>query len=128
MEETMRQTSKTIGLALAIAATTTAGAMTGALAQTNGVTATEVTFGMHTDLSGVAATYGVSSSNGVKMRFDEINEAGGVNRRKIKVIIEDQGYQEPKAGEGRHKILKRHKGFRIVDPPGAPQKKALLQD
>ena len=67
----MRQTSKTIGLALAIAATTTAGA----LAQTNGVTATEVTFGMHTDLSGVAATYGVSSSNGVKMRFDEATVA-----------------------------------------------------
>jgi branched-chain amino acid transport system substrate-binding protein len=56
---------------------------TAAAAQTRGVTATEVTFGMHTDLSGVAATYGVSSSNGVKMRFDEINEQGGINGRKL---------------------------------------------
>src|SRR5471032_1846318 len=88
----MRQTSKTIGLALAIAATTTAGA----LAQTNGVTATEVTFGMHTDLSGVAATYGVSSSNGVKMRFDEANAAGGINGRKLKLIVEDQAYRCPR--------------------------------
>ena len=63
---------------------------TAASAQTRGVTATEVTFGMHTDLSGVAATYGVSSSNGVKMRFDEINEAGGINGRKLRVIVEDQ--------------------------------------
>ena len=31
---------------------------------------------MHTDLSGPAGTYGVSSSNAVKMRFDEVNEKG----------------------------------------------------
>ena len=42
-----------------------------ALAQTRGVTPTEIVLGMHTDLSGPAATYGVSSSNAVKMRFDD---------------------------------------------------------
>ena len=51
----MKHATRTIGLALAIAATTIAGAS----AQTNGVTPTEVTFGTHTDLSGVAATYGI---------------------------------------------------------------------
>ena len=49
---------KTVAIAAAAASLATA-----ASAQTRGVTATEVTFGMHTDLSGVAATYGVSSSN-----------------------------------------------------------------
>ena len=79
----------TVAASLALAA--------GALAQTRGVTATEVTFGMPTDLSGPAATYGVSSSNGVKMRFDEANEAGGIFGRKLKVVVEDQAYQVPKA-------------------------------
>ena len=65
---------KTAAIAAAAASLATA-----ASAQTRGVTATEVTFGMHTDLSGVAATYGVSSSNAVKMRFDELNDAGGIN-------------------------------------------------
>jgi len=37
-----------------------------------GVTKTEIVLGMHTDLSGPAATYGVSSSNAVKMRFDDL--------------------------------------------------------
>ena len=46
--------------------------------ETRGVTKTEIVLGMHTDLSGPAATYGVSSSNAVKMRFDEVNEAGGI--------------------------------------------------
>ena len=59
-----------------------------ASAQQRGVTKDEVLFGMHTDLSGVAATYGVSSSNAVKMRFDEVNEAGGIHGRKLRVIVE----------------------------------------
>jgi len=40
-----------------------------------------------------AATYGVSSSNAVKMRFDDVNEKGGIAGRKIKLIIEDTQYQ-----------------------------------
>src|SRR6185369_5189416 len=46
---------------------------------TRGVRKGEIIAGMHTDLSGPAATYGVSSSNAVKMRFDDLNAAGGVN-------------------------------------------------
>src|SRR5205809_944285 len=61
-----------------------AGALAGvALAQeSRGVSKTEIVLGMHTDLSGPAATYGVSSSNAVKMRFDEINDKGGIHGRK----------------------------------------------
>jgi branched-chain amino acid transport system substrate-binding protein len=46
-----------------------------------GVTKTEIVLGMHTDLSGPAATYGVSSSNAVKMRFDDVNDKGGIQGR-----------------------------------------------
>jgi branched-chain amino acid transport system substrate-binding protein len=99
-----------------------------ASAQTRGVTATEVTFGMHTDLSGVAATYGVSSSNGVKMRFDEVNEAGGINGRKLKVIIEDQGYQVPKAVQACNKLINRDKVFAFVAPLGTPMNNACFKD
>ena len=61
----MRQAIKTIGLAAAIAASS----ITAAWAQTNGVTPTEILLGTHSDLSGVAATYGISSTNGAKMRI-----------------------------------------------------------
>ena len=99
-----------------------------ASAQTRGVTATEVAFGMHTDLSGVAATYGVSSSNGVKMRFDEINEQGGVNGRKLKVIVEDQAYQVPKAVQACNKLINRDKVFAFVAPLGTPMNNACFKD
>jgi branched-chain amino acid transport system substrate-binding protein len=101
---------------------------TGVSAQTRGVTATEVVFGMPTDLSGPAATYGVSSSNGVKMRFDEINEQGGVNGRKLKVIIEDQAYQVPKAVQACNKLINRDKVFAFVAPLGTPMNNACFKD
>jgi branched-chain amino acid transport system substrate-binding protein len=101
---------------------------TAASAQTRGVTATEVTFGMPTDLSGPAATYGVSSSNGVKMRFDEVNEAGGINGRKLRVIIEDQAYQVPKAVQACNKLLNRDKVFAFVGPLGTPMNNACFKD
>ncbi|MBL6651724.1 MAG: ABC transporter substrate-binding protein [Reyranella sp.] len=110
------------------AAAAAASVATAASAQTRGVTPTEVTFGMHTDLSGVAATYGVSSSNGVKMRFDEINEAGGINGRKLKVIIEDQGYQVPKAVQACNKLINRDKVFAFVAPLGTPMNNACFKD
>jgi branched-chain amino acid transport system substrate-binding protein len=76
-EETMYMKS-----ALAAAAALLALA-TGAFAQTRGVTKTEITLGMPTDLSGVTATGGVSSANAAKMRFEEINAAGGIHGRKM---------------------------------------------
>jgi branched-chain amino acid transport system substrate-binding protein len=102
--------------------------VTAASAQTRGVTASEVTFGMHTDLSGVAATYGVSSSNAVKMRFDEINDGGGINGRKLKVIIEDTAYQVPKAVQACNKLINRDKVFAFVAPLGTPMNNACFKD
>jgi branched-chain amino acid transport system substrate-binding protein len=113
----------TILVAAALAATATQAA-----AETRGVTNTEITLGMHTDLSGVAATYGVSSANGVKMRFDEINAAGGINGRKINLIIEDQAYQVPKAVQACNKLINRDNVFAFVAALGTPMNNACFKD
>src|SRR6516164_1371113 len=117
--------TRTTGLAIAAAVLAAA---SGAAAQQRGVTASEVTFGMPTDLSGPAATYGVSSSNGVKMRFEEINEAGGIEGRKLKVIVEDQGYQVPKAVQACNKLINRDKVFAFVGALGTPMNNACFKD
>lgn len=119
----MRQALKTIGLAAAIAASTIAGAS----AQTNGVTPTEILLGSHTDLSGVAATYGISSTNGAKMRIEEANVAG-INGRKIKFIIEDAGYQVPKAVQACNKLIHRDKVFAFLVALGTPMNNACFKD
>ncbi|MBS0550592.1 MAG: ABC transporter substrate-binding protein [Proteobacteria bacterium] len=119
----MRTSTKAIGLALAMVA----GGAAGASAQVNGVTATEVTFGTHTDLSGVAATYGVSSTNGAKMRIEEAN-AKGIHGRKIKFIIEDAGYQVPKAVQACNKLIHRDKVFAFLVALGTPMNNACFKD
>ncbi|HYS11981.1 MAG TPA: ABC transporter substrate-binding protein, partial [Burkholderiaceae bacterium] len=58
-------------------------------AQSTGISKTEITVGTIQDLSGPIAAYGKQSRNGLQMRADEINELGGVNGRKIKLVTED---------------------------------------
>jgi branched-chain amino acid transport system substrate-binding protein len=96
--------------------------------ETRGVTKTEIVLGMHTDLSGPAATYGVSSSNAVKMRFDEVNEAGGIHGRKIRLIVEDTQYQVPRAVQAGAKLFNRDRVFAIVGGLGTPMNNALFKD
>ena len=113
---------------VALAGVMVVAASAGSWAQTRGVSANEIVLGMHTDLSGVAATYGVSSSNAVKMRLEEANEAGGVNGRKIRVIVEDQAYQVPKAVQACNKLINRDKVFAFIAPLGTPMNNACFKD
>src|SRR5881296_316822 len=96
--------------------------------ETRGVSKTEIVLGMHTDLSGPAATYGVSSSNAVKMRFDEVNDKGGIAGRKIKLIIEDTQYQVPRAVQAGTKLINRDHIFAMVAALGTPMNNALFKD
>jgi branched-chain amino acid transport system substrate-binding protein len=99
-----------------------------AQSENRGITKTEIVLGMHTDLSGPAATYGVSSSNAVKMRFDEANEKGGVHGRKIRLVIEDTQYQVPRAVQAGTKLINRDRIFAMVAPLGTPMNNALFKD
>src|SRR5919106_962181 len=96
--------------------------------QARGVSKTEIVLGMHTALSGPAATYGVSSSNAVRMRFDEANAKGGIHGRKIKLVVEDTQYQVPRAVQAGTKLINRDRVFAMVAPLGTPMNNALFKD
>ena len=49
----------------------------------------EIVVGYYGDLTGRTASFGLSTKNGVEMAIDEINKAGGINGRKVRVIVED---------------------------------------
>lgn len=104
-------------------------------ADTQGVTDSEVVFGSVNDLSGIFAAVGVPAVNGANMRFEEANAAGGVHGRQIRFVVEDNGYQIPRAMQGYNKLLNRDKvfgmllslgtpmniaGFKLLDPKGIP--------
>ena len=85
-----------------------------------GVTDTEVKIGLHTDLSGPLTAWGVQQRAGMQMAFEEVNSAGGVHGRKIKLIIEDSAYDHKKAVLATQKLLNRDKVFAFVGNLGTP--------
>ncbi len=83
-------------------------------AAVQGVTESEIILGSHTDLSGPTAIWGVGSINGARMRFDEVNAAGGIHGRQIRLIVEDTGYQVPRAIQAANKLIHRDQIFAMI--------------
>jgi len=96
-------------------------------ASVNGVTDSEIVIGSHNDLSGPAALLGVDAINGARLRFDEINAAGGINGRKIRFVVEDAQYQVPKAIQAVNKLVHRDKIFAMFLGMGTPMNNAVMQ-
>ncbi|WP_375312408.1 ABC transporter substrate-binding protein [Bradyrhizobium sp. A5] len=86
----------------------------------NGISATEIVIGTHQDLSGPIKGWGVPVSNGMKMAVEEINASGGVQGRKIRLVVEDSGYDPKKAVLASQKLIERDKIFAMVGPMGSP--------
>ena len=104
-------------------------------AETQGVTDDEIVIGSVNDLSGIFAAVGVPATKGANVVFDRVNANGGVHGRKIRYVVEDNGYQMPRAMQGYNKLLNRDKvfamlqslgtpmnlaGFKLLDPKGIP--------
>ncbi len=64
-----------------------------ALPQTRAWAASEITIGQVAPLSGVLATTGAQMVLGGKVYFDYINATGGINGKKIRHIVLDDGYK-----------------------------------
>src|SRR4051794_39756502 len=90
----------------------------------HGVTDTEIIIGTVTDLSGVTAVQGVNNANAIRLMFEEANEKGGLNGRKIRYIVEDSQYQVPRAVQAMNKLLNNDKVFMTLQDGGTPMNNA----
>lgn len=116
----MTTSFKAIGLAVSAIALTHLPAYAQTKVTNEGISATEIVVGSHQDLSGPIKGWGVPVSNGMKMATEEINAAGGINGRKIKLIIEDSGYDPKRAVLASQKLIEKDKVFAMVGPMGSP--------
>lgn len=87
-------------------------------AEVQGVTETEILLGTHLDLSGPINFWGLPVKNGMEMAVDEINAAGGIHGRKLRLVIEDMGYDPKKAVLATQKLLTRDRIFAMVGSMG----------
>ncbi len=121
----MKLTTKTTTV-LAVLALSTALAQAQKVAPPQGVSATEITLGSIQDLSGPIAGFGKQARLGMLLRVDEINEQGGINGRKIKIIVEDSAYDPKKAVLAAQKLVNQDKIFMMLGHIGTAQNMAAM--
>ena len=97
-----------------------------ASAQQQGVSKTEITVGSIQDLSGPLPGFGKQVRLGMMLRADEINEQGGIGGRKIKLIVEDSGYDPKKAVLAAQKLVNQDKIFIMAGHIGTAQNNAAF--
>ncbi len=102
-----------------------AGVLAGPVLAQDGVSATEILIGSHTALSGPVSAWGVGSTEGTRLRFDEANEKG-IHGRKIKLIVEDHGYAVPRAVQAANKLINSDKIFVMLGALGTPMNNAVF--
>jgi branched-chain amino acid transport system substrate-binding protein len=91
-----------------------------AFAQTQGVSKGEIVIGSMQDLSGPLVGFSKPLVNGMNMRVDELNALGGVNGRKLKLVVEDHGYDPKKAVLATQKLVQKDRIFAMVGTIGTP--------
>ena len=95
-------------------------------AQQQGITKTEIVLGTIQDLSGPLAGYGKELRNGMNLRIAEVNEQGGVQGRKIRLLVEDNGYDPKRAALAAQKLVNQDKVFLIAGLLGTASNNAAL--
>ena len=74
----------------------------------------EIVVGYYGDLTGRTASFGTSTKNGVEMAADEINKAGGVMGRQVRVIVEDDQGEPNKAATVVSKLVNQDKVHAVL--------------
>jgi branched-chain amino acid transport system substrate-binding protein len=115
----MSKSFKALGLAVGALALAHLPAFAQTKLTNEGISPTELVIGTHQDLSGPIKVWGVPVSNGMKMAVGEINAAGGINGRKLRMILEDNGYDPKKAVLASQKMIESDKIFAMVGPMGS---------
>lgn len=91
---------------------------------TQGVTAKNVKVGTVAVQSGVLSFIGAPYVAGMKAYFDMVNEKGGVNGRKIDLVVMDDEFKTDKAIAAVENLIEVEKVFAIVGQLGTPGVKA----
>ncbi|MGO4871948.1 MAG: ABC transporter substrate-binding protein [Roseiarcus sp.] len=85
-----------------------------------GVSDKEIRFGMAAPFSGAARELGRQMKIGVDVAFDQINDAGGVNGRQLRVVSADDGYEPTRTGEAMQELYDKDQVFGFIGNVGTP--------
>jgi branched-chain amino acid transport system substrate-binding protein len=95
-------------------AAATAAALLGLVIPIAGARADDIPIGEYASLTGSEATFGINSDNGVELAADQINSAGGVLGRKIKLVIEDDQSKPGQSSSAVEKLISSDKVVAVI--------------
>ncbi len=85
-----------------------------------GVTDTEIVFGMSAPFSGPAKELGRGMKTGIDIAFAAVNDAGGVNGRKLRLVALDDGYEPDRTRSVMKDLAESRKVFGFIGNVGTP--------
>lgn len=97
-----------------------------AWAAETGVDADFITIGQSAALSGPAQELGTEMRLGAQAYFNQLNQAGGVFGRQIKLVSLDDGYEPDRAAANTKKLINDDKVFALFGYVGTPTSNAAL--
>ena len=95
--------------------------------EVRGVTDDEIVIGAIGDQTGPAASVGLPITEATKIYFRHINEMGGINGRKVRIIVEDDHYTIPGSVSAFKKLIYKDKVLSILYCGGTGQVLALMR-
>ena len=109
MQRSMRWLSTGLAIGLAASMAACSESKSGSTATGGGDAGGEIKIGVVLDITGAGASLGVPERQTVEMLADQVNAAGGINGRKIKLYIEDNQSTEDGAAKATSKLLNTEK-------------------
>lgn len=93
-----------------------------------GLTDTSITIGMTAPLSGPNGAYGMDMKDVITAYFKQVNDAGGVNGRKLELVAMDDGYETDRAVANTKTLINDKKVFAMVASYGSSPTTAAMND
>ncbi|MFC4945035.1 ABC transporter substrate-binding protein [Pseudonocardia sp. GCM10023141] len=84
-----------------------------------GVTNDQITIGATLPITGTAAVAGQGLQAGMKIAVDELNGSGGINGRKVNLVILDDGYTADRVVTNVRRLVSQEKVYALVAPAGS---------
>jgi ABC-type branched-subunit amino acid transport system substrate-binding protein len=92
----------------------------------DGITEKEILLGMSSAQTGFVSEIGRHTKEGGTAYFDKVNAAGGVQGRKIKLLVYDDGYEPKRAVANTRKLIETDKVFALFGYLGSPISIAVM--
>lgn len=75
-----------------------------------------IKIGANLEMTGGSATYGISSKNAIELAFKDINDKGGINGKKLELVVADNKSEAAEATNAMQKLVSQDNVVAVIGP------------